>query len=699
MTNSAPTPLSPRIGHGHTVSDSSIQLSESRSNQLSTDYDQREMQSKFMGPVSPHDFLEHFFDQQSFLGNKTPPSPWNSATKKLFTKVPLDKQEEGMYGPLATAINQCIDSSFTYIRTENDTDIRKMDNYPEIKSDGTLYEDSRCDDRIADLDSEFADIFTEIKYHHDDPFDDSGNDFEQDSISGRRIRGQLIAYAASQFAHQFRTHVFMVFIRRHTARLIRWDRAGAVVTEAFSYTKTPFLADFYSLYTRATPQARGHDTTVQRADSTDENASKAREGLLLDPSLPIFKLKVWDDPKNTVWVDEEMEQVEEKQERTRFFYGSKPLFSAVQSVNGRCTRVFEVFDPESGKCVTLKDSWRVASSAIKPEGKVYARLAAKQVCNVLTCLMAGDINPSCPDHRTRTQMYSPDKHFRSHIHYRIILKEVCEGNITKFKDTKELITFLRDALIGHHDASTKCSLLHRDVSIGNILIYHDKDTGKRCGLLGDWEMSEDMNDLAAARQTKRTGTWQFMSAVLLSQRTSSVSGRLVHSISDDLESFFHVLTWTALQYTHHDLTGGQLSYLLHYVYDTVKYEQNKVLGGDGKIGAMLCRRMKRAVGFVPGAFRDVIVDFEDTFAARYEENPDMAVVESVREMINQTSTPADVRKVLENHIDLRTQTRRDRLLSADWMLGRIQDSLKSDDWPIEALVRVEHVIPNYDSTI
>jgi len=69
--------------------------------------------------------------------------------------------------------------------------------------------------------------------------------------------------------------------------------------------------------------------------------------------------------------------------------------------------------------------------------------------------------------------------------------------------------------------------------------------------------------------------------------------------------------------------------------------------------------MKRAVGFVSSDFRDVVVDSEDTFAARYEENRDMAVVESIREMINQTlSTLAnhDVRKVLENHMDLRTQT-------------------------------------------
>ncbi|KAK7442981.1 hypothetical protein VKT23_015925 [Stygiomarasmius scandens] len=706
MANAPPAPSTPLRRHGRTVSDSPIQIKESGSNQLNTRkreredrfacYTKREMQGKFMGPISPQDFLEQFFGQEAFLDNTIPPSPWNSATEELFTKVPLDKQEDGMYSPLAAAINQCIDSSFTYVPTENDTDIRKMDNCPDIKPDGTLYEDTRCDDRIANSDSEFSDMLTEIKYHPDDPFDDSGKSFERDSISGRRIRGQLIAYAVSQFAHQFRTHVFMVFIRRDTARLIRWDRAGAVVTKSFSYTKTPHLADFYSRYTRATPQARGHDTTVQRANSTDGNTSKAREKLRLDPSLPIFKFKVWDDPKNIIWEDEEAAKVEEEQERTRLFYGSKPLFSAVQSVNGRCTRVFEVFDPESGKCVTLKDSWRVASPAIKPEGKIYARLAAKQVRNILTCLMAGDVNPSFIDHRTRTQMYSPDEDFRSHIHYRLVFKEVCEGNITRFKDTKELITVLRDALTSHHDASTKCSLLHRDVSTGNILIYHDKDTGTRCGLLSDWEMSKDLNNLGTARQSERTGTWQFISAALLKQGTSSISTPLFHTIRDDLESFFHVLSWTALQYTHHDLAGDQLNNLLHDVYDVVKYEQQKTLGGGGKIAAMHDRTMKEYVGFVQSAFRDVIVDLEDTFAARYEKDPDMEAVNRVREFISRPGLPEEYRKEFEHHIDYQRQIRRDRLLSSDWMMKQFEDSLKSDDWPTKALVRVEHVIPDYD---
>ncbi|THU95541.1 hypothetical protein K435DRAFT_591936, partial [Dendrothele bispora CBS 962.96] len=115
-------------------------------------------------------------------------------------------------------------------------------------------------------------------------------------------------------------------------------------------------------------------------------------------------------------------------------------------ITGRATRVFKVWEPESDTFVLLKDSWRVNSTSIKPEGKVYARLHAKSVRNIPTCLKAGDVNPTSSFHRTLTQLH--DDSLRSHIHYRLTLKEICVGNITDFNDTKELIKILRDALIG-----------------------------------------------------------------------------------------------------------------------------------------------------------------------------------------------------------------------------------------------------------
>jgi hypothetical protein len=39
--------------------------------------------------------------------------------------------------------------------------------------------------------------------------------------------------------HQFCTHVFSLTIPERTVRIMRWDRSGVLVTEAFDYRRTP----------------------------------------------------------------------------------------------------------------------------------------------------------------------------------------------------------------------------------------------------------------------------------------------------------------------------------------------------------------------------------------------------------------------------------------------------------------------------
>ncbi|THU76235.1 hypothetical protein K435DRAFT_705268, partial [Dendrothele bispora CBS 962.96] len=62
----------------------------------------------------------------------------------------------------------------------------------------------------------------------------------------------------------------------------------------------------------------------------------------------------------------------------------------------------------------------------------------------------------------------------------------------------------------HTDAYEKAAILHRDVSVGNILVTED-----RKGLSSDWELSKPISELSEARQHERTGTWQFISAASL----------------------------------------------------------------------------------------------------------------------------------------------------------------------------------------
>ncbi|KAG2751891.1 hypothetical protein P692DRAFT_20701781, partial [Suillus brevipes Sb2] len=88
----------------------------------------------------------------------------------------------------------------------------------------------------------------------------------------------------------------------------------------------------------------------------------------------------------------------------------------------------------------------------------------------------------------------------------------------------------------HKDAYELAMVLHRDLSVGNVVIY------KGVGILIDWDLAK-LITIQGPRQKNRTGTWQFMSAFLVSH-----SGA-VHRVEDDLESSLYVLLWTALKYS------------------------------------------------------------------------------------------------------------------------------------------------------
>ncbi|KAI0281640.1 hypothetical protein BGY98DRAFT_907096, partial [Russula aff. rugulosa BPL654] len=74
--------------------------------------------------------------------------------------------------------------------------------------------------------------------------------------------GQITAHATSILSAQYRTHTYMVLVVGDHARLIRWDRGGAVVTKKFKWYEEPFLYDFFMRYDTADPETRGRDSTV-----------------------------------------------------------------------------------------------------------------------------------------------------------------------------------------------------------------------------------------------------------------------------------------------------------------------------------------------------------------------------------------------------------------------------------------------------
>ncbi|OJT03599.1 hypothetical protein TRAPUB_5775 [Trametes pubescens] len=103
-----------------------------------------------------------------------------------------------------------------------------------------------------------------------------------------------------------------------------------------------------------------------------------------------------------------------------------------------------------------------------------------------------------PQHQTNSwRLVHEDKNWhRERSHMRIIIDDVGRP-LTEFDSTLELVCAVRDAIRGHQLAWQKAGVMHRDVSVGNILITDqvrlDSDK-KSIGFLHDYDYSSMETD-------------------------------------------------------------------------------------------------------------------------------------------------------------------------------------------------------------
>jgi serine/threonine protein kinase len=98
-----------------------------------------------------------------------------------------------------------------------------------------------------------------------------------------------------------------------------------------------------------------------------------------------------------------------------------------------------------------------------------------------------------------------------------------------------LLGALADCVEGHQSLRQKAGLLHRDISIGNLVVRKD---GR--GMLIDLDLAAKEERSSASGAKGRTGTRAFMAIGVLQNRQ--------HTYTHDLESFFWVLFWICIHY-------------------------------------------------------------------------------------------------------------------------------------------------------
>jgi hypothetical protein len=309
-----------------------------------------------------------------------------------------------------------------------------------IKPDITYYNSPRSKTERADVES--AELMVEAKFNDpDDPFEKvpTANGFLHSSERARQTLGQMTSYATAHLAAQFRTHVFSILLFRETARLLRWDRAGVVVSELIQLD-TSFLAQFFWRFSNANAMERGHDPTVTPFKFTTD----------LTKEFLFDQLQFAADRGDVELEEVDFFEMWLPRENNRYVIG-KATYLGVASLASRATRSFKAWCLTTNRPVFLKDTWRILSGSLRPEHEIYEKLTAAGVHYIATVLDHSDFE----DHRTQTGNYAQEpwvcktglKHFRTLQHYRLVLQEIGRS-LTSFKNLQEMLVAMGCALQG-----------------------------------------------------------------------------------------------------------------------------------------------------------------------------------------------------------------------------------------------------------
>ncbi|KAH9928474.1 uncharacterized protein BXZ73DRAFT_78295 [Epithele typhae] len=369
-------------------------------------------------------------------------------------------------------------------------------------------------------------------------------------------------------SQQHRIHVYAVYIFKNLARLVYVDRGVCVVTDAFDWSKL------------------GFDPTVTTASREDfeEMYDFARKSTSITPYVRkqlYYALCLTEQLADDTPATLALRRI--KRSNGGYILFGRPTF-VNPSLVGRCTIAGVAFVPApsdavdkaaAGKAIFTKSLWRIDHPAIRPEHEIYEMLKAKLVGGILTCLGGEDVSagPGLQRLCTRAAEYldaripsaagDKESHQRcSRVLYRISFEEIARP-LTDFRFWPELFAILSDALTG---CVEQAEVLHRDVSVNNILIV--EKNGTPSGVLCDWE--------CASVKTK----WV--------KRRGYPTARL----SDDIESFVHVLNYLVMRFYY---TGiGSSEFVARYLcffeeYGEVKCEERGVtayVGGTQKLWAL-----------------------------------------------------------------------------------------------------------------
>ncbi|TBU27776.1 hypothetical protein BD311DRAFT_788906 [Dichomitus squalens] len=397
-------------------------------------------------------------------------------------------------------------------------------------------------------------MIIELKTKNEDPFRGKGLKHCKTLIQ-LAVDARNLLHAHSLLA------AFIVGVYGDTVRIARFDHAGAVFSQPLSLREVDDLRIIQRFFWNfAHPNdgetVVGWDPTVRRLTPDDEEWLKHRLELAGVSSEEFLssearRAEVFnDDVSGNAGVSAAYILFKALDVNGRLFSRATTVWLGIRDtrslVNGRLVDLLvDRIPAEDLKVRIVKDAWRpVVRRSEKdsmPVCQAYLRLSAWGF------LVSSSVGI-----------------WESVSHMRFVV-DIIGRPLTRFRNTREMASAIRDGIRGHRVAVTRAGILHRDVSVNNILIVDDPaEQGSFTGFIHDFDyssMSRDFPtnftsaaalselltvDVDGGEPKERVGTFHFMSIEL-------VAGSVIPSspLHHDLQSFYWVLLWIALRHTDH----------------------------------------------------------------------------------------------------------------------------------------------------
>jgi hypothetical protein len=371
-------------------------------------------------------------------------------------------------------------------------------------------------------------------------------------------RLDLGRYAREVFAAQgTRRFVLGFTLCGSLMRVWVFDRLGGIASEQFDINKDGlrFVSTVLGFLWMSEEQL-GFDPTIVTANSQrfiEIKRDGRTERLILDELMKparciagrattCWKAHREGDPHNPLVVKDSWQYPERDEEGELLLEATdKGVVHVAQHYHHETVRVRNADDDvrnnvRKGLDVTKATNYRQNRSRLSPSASRAGSSRAGRSSSITGVKRSSDQTGASLPPSKRPCSTSPTKAgsdaLPNRVHRRVILSD-WGIPIYKAGSREALLAALADCIEGHESLRQKAGLLHRDISIGNLMI--SKDNG---GFLIDLDLAVKEQRISASGAKGKTGTRAFMAiGALLGEQ---------HSFMHDLESFFWVLFWICI---------------------------------------------------------------------------------------------------------------------------------------------------------